>query len=162
MTAEIASIRTASEAAAALRSTTPTDLAGLDPRTLTAITDLMRAAADLARAQRPIVLHGPDTYTPAVAAGTAAYGAHVRIPAPPAGGRDETRDETPRSWRPALWGDKVLWFGCGAAASGVVGALIATLYGTPWALLTSTAGAVLCPIGGAAINHAERTAQERP
>lgn len=162
MTVEIASITTTAEAAAALRTTTPTDLDGLDAHTLAAVTDVLRAAADLARAQRPIVLHGPETHhIPAVAPGTA-YGMHVRIPAPPAGGRDETRDETPRAWRSALWGDKVLWFGCGAAASGVVGALVATVAGTPWALLTSAAGAVLCPIGGAAINRAERQAMERP
>lgn len=162
MLAEIATIRTAAEAAAALQSTTPTHLAGLDPRTLTAVTDVLRAAADLARAQRPIILHGPQAYTPAVVPGTAAFGAHVRIPAPPAAGRDETRDETPRAWRHTLWGDKVLWFGAGAAASGVVGALVATVAGTPWALLTSAAGAMLCPVGGAAINRAERTAMERP
>jgi hypothetical protein len=158
MPAEIASITTAAESAPALRSTTPTDLAGLDPRALAAVTDVLRAAADLARAQRPIVLHGPATYAPAVAPDTAAYSVHVRIPAPPAGGRDET----PREWRRAHWGDKLLWFGCGAAASGVLGALIATLCGTPWALLTSAAGAVLCPVGGAAINRAERTAMDRP
>jgi hypothetical protein len=163
MTAEITTIRTAAETATALQSTPPTDLASLDARTLTAVTEVLRAAAELARAQRPIVLHGPAG--PAVAPGTAAYGAHVHIPAPPAGARDETRHETPREpapWRPTLWGDRVLWFGSGAAATGVLGALVATAAGVPWVLVLSAVGAVLWPIGAASVNRAERAARERP
>jgi hypothetical protein len=159
MSAEIATITTAAETAAALQKTPPTDLAGLDARTLSAVTEVLRAAAELARAQRPIVLHGPAPYAPAVAPGTAAYGAHVRIPAPPAGGRDETRHETPRApapWRPTLWGDRVLWFGSGTAATGVLGALVATAAGAPWVLVLSAVGALLWPIGAAAVNRAER------
>lgn len=157
MTAEIASITTASEAAAALRSTTPTDLAPLDARTLAAVTEVLRAAAQLSRAQRPIVLHGPEFFPPpAVMPGTAAYGAHVRIPGPPT--RDETRDETPPA-RPTPWGERLMFFGCGAMVSGCVGSLIALLAGSPWVLVISAVGAALCPIGGVAIqraDHAER------
>jgi hypothetical protein len=157
MTAEIASINTASEAAAALHTNTPTDLARLDPHAVAAVTEVLRAAAQLARAQRPIVLHGPEPYAPVVAPGTAAYGAHTRIPAPP------TRDEThpAASWRPALWGDKALWFGCGLAAAGVLGSAVATFAGAPWVLIISAVGALLWPIGAASVNRAERTHLER-
>ena len=81
MTVEITNIRTAAEAAAAITTATPEDLATLDPRTVAAITAMLRAAADLARAQRPVVLH--ESRPPAVAEGTAAYGAHAHIPGPP-------------------------------------------------------------------------------
>ena len=154
MPAEIARITTAAEAAAALPPTTPTDPAALDARTLTAVTDVLRAAAELARAQRPIVLHGPEYYPPpAVMQGTTAYGTHVRIPAPP------TRDETPPA-RPTPWGERVMFFGCGAMISGCAGSLIALLAGSPWVLVISAVGAALCPIGGAAIQRADRAAQE--
>jgi hypothetical protein len=153
MTAEITTITTAAETAAAPQSTPPTDPAALDTRTLTAVTEVLHAAAELARAQRPIVLHGPAT-APAVAPGTAAYGAHARIPAPPAGARDETT-RGPAPWRPTLWGDRVVWLGSGAAATGVLGALVATVAGAPWVLVLSAIGAVLWPIGAASVNRAE-------
>jgi hypothetical protein len=154
MTAEIATIRTASEAAAALRTATLTDLAALDPHTLLAVTDMLRAAGDLARAQRPIVLHGPATYPPA----PAAYGAGVRIPAPPA--RDETRDEThPR--RPAIPADRVLWFGTGMLATGIPAAIIATLAGGFWVVTLSALGAVTALAGAAAVNRAEHSGGQR-
>lgn len=154
MTAEIATIRTAAETA---RATTPTDLASLDPATLAAVTDVLRAAADLTRAQRPIILHTPAP-APAVAPDTAAHGAYVHLPGPPT----PAAAAAARAFRPAHWGEKLLWFGMGAALAGVVGALIATVAGIPWALLTSAAGASLCPVGGAALFHADRRAQERP
>ena len=153
MTAEIASIRTASEAAAALHSTDP---AALDARTLTAVTEVLRAAAELSRAQRPIVLHGPQSYPPpAVAPGTAAYGAHVRVPAPPA------RDETPATQPRSAWGERLMFFGCGVALAGVVGAMVATFAGVVWVPAVSAFGALLWPIGGAAVNRAERAERGR-
>jgi hypothetical protein len=160
MTAEIASIRTASEAAAALRSTASTDPAALDARTLTAVTEVLRAAAELSRAQRPIVLHGPEFFPPpAVMPDTAAYGAHVRIPAPPA--RDETRDETPPARRSCAWGERLMFFGCGVALAGVVGAMVATFAGVVWMPAVSAFGALLWPIGGAAIQRADRAERGR-
>ena len=162
MPAEITTIRTAAQTTAALESATPTDLAGLDARTLTAVTDVLRAAADLARAQRPIILHTPDT-APAVAPGTAAYGAHFRVPPPPPADTAATAPQgaAPLPRRHTLWGDKVVLFGCGAMLSGVVGALIATYAGPVWVLVISAIGAAVCPIGAASVNRAERTAQER-
>ena len=156
MPAEITTIRTSAQTAAALQSATPTDLAGLDARTLSAVTDVLRAAAELSRAQRPIILHSPDT-APAVAPGTAAYGAHVRVPPPPA----NTAATAPQGaaavpWRHTLWGDKVVLFGCGAMLSGGIGALVATYAGPIWVLVISAIGAVMCPIGAAAVNRAER------
>jgi hypothetical protein len=161
MPAEITTIRTAAQTAAALESATPTDLAGLDARTLTAVTGVLRAAAELARAQRPIILHAPEA-APAVAPGTAAYGAHVRIPPSPTDAAAITPQGTaalPR--RHTLWGDKVVLFGCGAMLSGVVGALVATYAGPVWVLVISAIGAVMCPIGAASVNRAERAAQGR-
>lgn len=161
MPAEITTIRTAAQNAAAPHSATPTDLAGLDARTLTAVTDALRAAADLARAQRPIILHSPES-APAVAPGTAAYGAHIRIPPPPADTAATAPQGTaPMPWRHTLWGDKVVLFGCGAMFSGGIGALIATCAGPVWVLVISVIGAVLCPIGAASVNRAERAAQGR-
>lgn len=152
MTAEITTIRTAAETAAAL-ATTP-DLAALEARTLTAVTDVLRAAADLARAQRPIVLYGPEPVaTLTVAPDTAAYGASVHIPAPPMPPPVAVSQVT---HRPVLWGDKALWFGSGAILTGVMGAIVATASGPIWVLLLSVAGALLVLVGAAAINHAER------
>jgi len=161
MPAEITTIRTAAQTAAALQSATPTDLARLDARTLTAVTDVLRAAADLARAQRPIILHSPEA-APAVAPAPAAYGAHVHIPPPPAG----TASAAPQGaaalpWRHTLWGDKVVLFGCGAMLSGGIGAMVATYAGPIWVLVISAIGAVLCPLGAASVNRAERAAQGR-
>ena len=155
MPAEITTIRTAAQTAAALESATPTDLAGLDARTLTAVTAVLRAAAELSRAQRPIILHNPEA-APAVAPGTAAYGAHVRIPPPPTDARTTPQDTTPTPWRHTLWGDKAVLFGCGAMLSGGIGALIATYAGPVWVLVISAIGAVMCPIGAASVNRAER------
>lgn len=153
MTAEVTTIRTAAETATAL-ATTPTDLAGLDARTLTAVTDVLRAAADLARAQRPIVLHSHEpSVLPAIAPNTAAYGAHVNIPAPPMPPPDTASQGT---HRPVLWGDKALWFGSGTILTGVMGAIVATASGPIWVLLLSVAGALLVLAGAAAINRAEQ------
>ncbi len=160
MPAEITTIRTAAQTAAALESATPTDLAGLDARTLTAVTDVLRAAADLARAQRPIIFHSPEA-APAVAPGTAAYGAHVHIPPPPTVTHAAPQGTAPLPWRHTLWGDKVVLFGCGAMLSGGIGALIATYAGPIWVLVISAIGAALCPLGAASVNRAERAAQGR-
>jgi DNA (cytosine-5)-methyltransferase 1 len=65
------------------------------------------------------------------------------------------------SRRPVMFGDKVLWFGAGTLASGVIGALVATATGAMWVLTLSLAGSVAVLVGGGAINHAERKAGER-
>lgn len=153
MSVEISTIRTAADTAPAIIHNAPT---GLDPATVAAVTELLRTAADLTRAQRPIVLHTPPAPAPAVAPHTAAYGAHAYIPAPPpsvaAGG----------PWRRrVLFGDRVLWFGAGMAFSGITGALVAMAAGNIWVLTISAAGALLWPVGGIAINIAERREQYR-
>ena len=68
MTGEITTIRTAAETA---RANAPANLPGFDPATLAAVTDVLRAAADLTRAQRPIVLH-TSAPAPAIAPDMAA------------------------------------------------------------------------------------------
>ncbi|HEV2640775.1 MAG TPA: hypothetical protein VGX23_36980 [Actinocrinis sp.] len=149
MSVEISTIRTAAEAARTITTETPM---GLDPTTVAAVTGLLRAAADLAQANRPIVLAGP-----------------ANVPAP----RYETRDETPAAnWhtdtttdahgpyrRRVLLGDRVLWFGSGMAFSGITGALVALAAGNIWVLTVSAAGALLWPVGGIAIHVAERREQ---
>jgi hypothetical protein len=148
MSAEITTIRTAAETTAAPLPPT------LDAATLTAVTGALRAAADLARAQRPIILHEPAP-TPAIRPGTATYGADVRIPSPPPTSAAPTAVRVAHGRRPAMFGDKVLCFGTGAILSGVAGAIIALTAGYIWVLTISAAGAALVAIGAAAINHAE-------
>lgn len=150
MATDIEPIRTVPETVSAQQITMSADLVSLDQHTLTAVTDVLRAAADLARAQRPIVLHGPE---PAIAPNTAAYGAHVNIPAPPLPPPDPVSQVT---HRPVLWGDKALWFGSGTILTGVMGAIVATASGPIWVLLLSVAGALLVLAGAAAINRAEQ------
>jgi hypothetical protein len=151
MSAKITSISTAAEVTAAALPPT------LDAATLTAATGMLRAATDLARAQRPIILHEPAP-APAVMPGTAAYGADVRTPAPPP---SVTAVRISQGRRPVMFGDKVLCFGSGAVLSGVVGAIIALTAGYIWVLTISAAGTALVAIGAAAINHAEARREPR-
>jgi hypothetical protein len=147
MSAEITRITTAAETAALVSQATPAQLATLDPATLTAVTSLLQAAAELSRAGRPIVVHEP-ALAPAAAAPTPTP-PHADPPAtwPPA-----TR---PGGYRPVLFGDKLVSFGSGAVATGAVGALVALTTGFIWVLTISAAGAILVGLGAAAVNHAE-------
>lgn len=152
MSVEISTIRTAADTARTITAETPM---GLDPTTVAAVTELLRAAGELSRAQRPIVLHTPaPAPAPAVAPG-----ANVYIPAPPHTAPPVVAP-VGGSWRRrVLFGDKVVWFGSGMAFSGVTGALVALAAGNIWVLTVSAAGALLWPIGGIAIHVAERREQ---
>ncbi len=146
MTADIATVRTAAEVAAAPAPAT------LDATTVAAVTDLLRAAAAVARDSRPIVLQGPVP-APAVAPQTAAAGAHAYIPGPPATERSAAVSAAPARRLPVA--DRVLWAGVGVGGSGVVGAILAAVSGSPAVLLVTAAGMVLIGGAAAAINRAE-------
>ena len=154
MTVEISTLHATPDTTPTIIHTAPTNL---DPATMAAVTELLHAAADLTRAQRPIVLHTPPNPGPAVAPHTAAYGAHAYIPAPP-----PTTPDAGGPWRRrVLFGEKVVWFASGMAFSGITGAFVGLAAGNIWVLTVSAAGALLWPVGGIAIRVAEHREQYR-
>jgi hypothetical protein len=90
--------------------------AGAEPSlTLSQLQGLLRAAAELERAQRPIVLHAPATAPLAGDGGSI----HVRIPAPPVAA--DTPAPVPRERNP--WPIAFMTSGCtGLAAAGTAAA----------------------------------------
>lgn len=106
------------------------------------LTDLLRAAADLERAQRPIVLRGPEV--PATATQTGHPGITVTYPA------TTTEQAQPAAAR-RLYTRAELVFACGAfgAVSTLTAGIASAVTSSPMPLAVAAVGGILASVGAA-------------
>lgn len=109
------------------------------------VTELLRAAADLERARRPIVLHTGAEPVPAPHAAPAPHpGISVTVPA-------ATLDLTPPAPARRLFTRAEMVFACGvtSALSTVAGGIAAALVHSPAPLAAASVGGLLASLGAA-------------